>query len=680
MSSSPEDQKQRQNASRKRRRNLPIPDNLVAHVLTYLDASDYISVLWAAENIFVTPLRLHLGSAKSLNLSFLLRKFPNTFKNTSRQQLAVQLLLQSVIGRSPTNRLKHVELSNLRGVTGKDWLPELSKIPLVTLDLTNCKDIEQDLLYRYFQRCPRTLRHLHLNGIPAVDRAMLIDIGLFRNIVSLSLGACSQYITARDILRLLKKLTSLKHLDLQGLNHLNDRESPESEEVFLDVLPESLESLNLSGTKPLRLVSHDVFATMNTYLTRSLENAQRVQDRLHDIAQGLVEFNNGGQNADGLLRRIVDLGNDRQPQGSIWKDEPTFRLKLKHIVLNGTGPSRSGIFRGSVATLSLGRCLKEVHLSGCEAIGDWEIQAIAVNCGETLTCFQMRGGSIGNPAIKALGKHCRVLAELDVSACFAIDDRGIMALVDNLQRQESNDTRNLPNDENGETLEQPTKRSRISKPSLTILRIAALPKLTNQAIRVIAHLKSLIVLDIHDCKLVGNFEVFETITQLPRLVDIDARNINYSTSPNNFTLPSWLRGNQNTPATLKRINNRKFKRSEPIATPKHCCIVRCQAQKLSSTTPLAPMYHCIDCGFIPEIDRGFCVECLKQCHVGHKTFLGSYARYSCDCPFATVNTLNTCQAIMPSDNSNPVANSEQIETKIMDVDYNFATARTINPL
>ena len=666
MSSSPEDQKQRQHASRKRRRNLPIPDNLVAHVLSYLDASDYISVLWAAENIFVTPLRLHLGSVKSLNLSFLLRKFPNTFKNTSRQQLAVQLLIQSVIGRSPTNRLQHLELSNLRGVTGKNWLPELSKIPLVTLDLTNCKDIENgenDLLNEYLRTCPKTLRHLHLNGIPSVNSWTVSFIAGHPNIVSLSLGACSQTITARDILMLLKKLTSLKHLDLQGLNHLNDRESPESEEVFLDVLPESLESLNLSGTKPLRLISHDVFATMNTYLTRSLENAQRVQDRLHDIAQGLVEFNNGGQNADGLLRRIADLGNNRQPQGSIWKDEPTFRLKLKHLVLNGTGPSRSGIFRGSVATLSLGRCLKEVHLSGCEKIGDWEIQAIAMNCGETLTCFQMRGGSIGNPAIKSLGKHCRVLAELDVSACFAIDDHGIMALVDNLQRQESNYTRNLPNDENREVEEHPSKRSRISKPSLTILRIAALPKLTNHAIRAIAHLKSLIVLDIHDCKSIGNFEVFETITQLPRLVDIDARNINNSTSPNNLTLPSWLRGNQNTPATLKRVNNRKFKRSEPVATPKHCCIVRCQAQKLSPTTPLAPMYHCIDCGFIPEVDRGFCVECLQQCHVGHKTFLGSYARYSCDCPFATVNTLNTCQAIMPAHNSNPVAVSEQIEAK-----------------
>lgn len=204
------------------------------------------------------------------------------------------------------------------------------------------------------------------------------------------------------------------------------------------------------------------------------------------------------------------------------------------------------------------------------------------------------------------------------------------------------------------------KRSRIGKPSLTVLRIAALPNLTNTAIEAIAQMKSLIVLDIHDCRRISDYGVFHTITQLPRLVDIDARNI--STSRTSSTLPSMLRVNRNTPKTLKRVNDRVFKRSEPVATPRHCCIVRCQAQKLSPTTPLAPMYHCVDCDFLPEIDRGFCVECLQQCHVGHKTFLGSYARYSCDCPFATVNTTNICHAIMPSNNSDPLAVSEQIHT------------------
>ena len=663
MASCPEDGKPfvtRRDGSRKRRRNLPIPDNIMADVLVYLDASDYISLLHASEAVFVTPLRFHLCSTKSLCLSFLLKKYPNAFQQSQRQQLSVQLLLQSLLGRSPRNQLQHLELSNLRGITGASWFSGLSKIPLVTLDLSNCVRLEHELLRNYLHDCPKTLRHLHLNGCRFVNSDIIDSIQRCHpGLLSLSLGSCSQSINTSDVFRLLRKLTSLKHFDLQGLTNIQDRESADSEACFLDILPDSINSLNLSGSKPLRLVSQDVFETMNTYLNKSLEHIQHLQAGILGVRDGLDALNNEGLNANEMLRvnrRVLTS----PPELYIWKNEPTYRLKVQHLVLNGTGHRRSGIFRGTVATFSLGRCLREVHLGGCEGITDWEIQALAVNCGETLTCFQMRAGNIGNSGLESLGKYCRVLAEVDISGCFGISDDGIIALCQNLRRRERNDTRSLSTDDGTGGSSPPTKRSRILRPSLTILRAAALPKLTSKGIVAMAQLKSLIILDIQNCEQVEPSAVFKTVKQLPCLVDVDAKSIGHY-GPNS-SLALWLRNDPDTPRTLKRVNNRVFHRSEPNIMPRNCCLVRRQSQRLSATVPLAPMYHCVDCNLLPELDRGFCVECLQQCHVGHKTFLGAFTRFSCDCPFGTANAMNICQAINPS-NSKQMVVGERIDIK-----------------
>jgi len=411
----------RDGGRRRRRSNISIiPDNIMAEVLTYCDASDYITILRASESFFVTPLRFHLCSTNSLSLSFLLKKYPNSFNQNQGQQLAVQVLLQSLLGRGPRNQLKHLELSNLRGITGASWLSGLSRISLVTLDLTNCARIDHGILLAYLWECPRTLRYLHLNGCRCVGPEILDCVGdRHQQLLSLSLGSCSQTIRTSHIFNLLKNLNVLKHLDLQALTHIQDRVSSDVEDCFVDSLPDSIESINLTGTKPLRLVCDDVYKTMNTYLNRSLEYMQAAQVRVQNVQDRLRVLNNEGANANEMLhanRHVLDF----EPDVYIWKNEPSFRLKIQHLVLDGAGHPRSGIFRGSVATFSLGRCLREVHLAGCEGINDWEIQALAVNCGETLTCFQMRAGTIGNSALVSLSKHCRVLGEVDVSACFGI--------------------------------------------------------------------------------------------------------------------------------------------------------------------------------------------------------------------------------------------------------------------
>jgi len=280
----------------------------------------------------------------------------------------------------------------------------------------------------------------------------------------------------------------------------------------------------------------------------------------------------------------------------------------------------------------------------------------------------MRAGTIGNQALQSLATYCRVLGEVDVSACFGISDDGILALCRNLRRREKKDTCTLSTEEKAEESAPSPKRSRILRPSLKILRIASLPRLTNRAMQAISQLESLIILDVHECTKIEPVAVYKTVRQLPCLVDVNAKGIALG-SP---SLSAWLRNDPCTPRTLKFVNQRVFHHS-PIHTTqnkafgsstecrrqasedtKSCCVVRSQSQRLSATVPLAPMYHCVDCNLIPALDRGFCVECQQKCHAGHKTFLGSYTRFSCDCPFG-MNASNTCKAINPS-NSWPTVN------------------------
>jgi hypothetical protein len=660
-----------------------LPLNLLVEMLSYCDASDYITMLRASRSFFATPIRLNLCSTNSISFSFLLKKYPNSFntENQGRQQMTVQILLKLLlpshhfshsrpaISRPTRNnyRLERLEFSNLRGITGSSWLPKLRTLSLVTIDFTNCRRLDSGLLLQYLNDCPKTIRHLHLNGCKSVGPDILDCIERCHGeLLSLSLGSCSQTIRTSHLFQLLGNLNSLKHVDLHGLTHLKDKESADAEEYFVDKLPDSIESIDLSGTKPLRLVCPEVYSTMNTYLNRSLEYMQAAQVRDQNAQNRLNRLRLRALNGeDGVVDDIRNLRDDildSAPDVFIWRKEDTFRLKIKHLVLNGAGHPRTGIFRGSVATFSLGRCIREIHLSGCESVRDWEIHALAVNCGKTLRCFQLRAGSIGNSALEALGKHCHVLGEVDVSACFEISDDGVIALCRDLRRRDNSISRENEMEEIGKSSSSSTnKRRRIVRSSLTVLKIASLPKITDCAIEAISRIESLIVLDIENCVNVKPSVVHKTVQKLPFLVEINAKDISLG-SP---SLSVLLRNDPCIHRALKFVNQREFSTDRTsktakaaatttattIATPRpnddlrSCCTVRSQSQRLTAAVPHGAMYHCIDCKLIPALDRGFCVECLRQCHKGHDTFLGSYCTFSCDCPFLSDNM---CQAIAPT--------------------------------
>jgi hypothetical protein len=142
-----------------------------------------------------------------------------------------------------------------------------------------------------------------------------------------------------------------------------------------------------------------------------------------------------------------------------------------------------------------------------------------------LRCFQMRAGSIGNSALEALGKHCHVLGEVDVSACFEISDDGTIALCRDLRRRDNSISREIETEEIGKSSSSTNKRRRIVRSSLTVLKIASLPKITNCAIEAISKMESLIVLDIENCANVKPSVVHKTVQKLPFLVEINAKDI-----------------------------------------------------------------------------------------------------------------------------------------------------------
>ena len=273
------------------------------------------------------------------------------------------------------------------------------------------------------------------------------------------------------------------------------------------------------------------------------------------------------------------------------------------------------------------------------------------------------------------------ISTLSYSFFVGIGDDGIIALCRNLNRRERSSS--IAATEEGEEEEKYTpssKRRRISRSSLSILRVASLPRLTNAAIEAISCMESLIILDIHGCAKVKPFTVYQTVRKLPCLVDIDAKDIALG-SP---SLSVLLRNDPGAPRTLKFVNQRVFIPSVSMTSTTtadtttttamkttttiniarrpnedmrySCCMVRSQSQRLAATVPLAPMYHCVDCKLIPALDRGFCVECQQQCHRGHETFLGSYTRFSCDCPFG-IDAINVCRAIVSSSDIAAIENT-----------------------
>lgn len=553
--------------------------------------------LWCLSPNFPEAVTKALSSKTVINLSFLQTLFLNDIQqrseNNSQHDAVKQLMLLLLDSKEESYNLKYLECAGLRNVSGTGWL---SKLPssLQTLDLSGCAALDPDALVAFLKIPDPQLKHLNLTGCTGVSSQVVTVITEYHSqLESLWLGGCSQRVGGGlRIHRMLEKLQRLRHLDLQTLNHVTDASG-----LFMENLSTSIESLNLTACKQLRLAG--------------LEALEAIQYQMNHLGrQGLDH----------------------------WRNAPISRHdKMMHLVLDSLGTPRVGLCRGVLSYFAMGRHLREVHLSGCEQIQDWEVEALAVTCASTLTCLQMRACRITDVAIQALATHCEMLGEIDISACFRVGDAGILSL---------SETRRVVIGE--------AKRGKGTF-RLRVLRLASLPGLTDRGITAIGNIDSLHVLDVEDCIEVRPTALVQTILRLPYLIDINAKGI--ADERNSF--PALLRNAvrmspQQKPQGLRMVNRRfhEWDNSDDdteigVALGElTCCTVRSKAQRLDAPIPLAVMYYCVDCKLLPAMDRGICACCVTKCHRGHKTFVGAWTRFYCDCPFGVAG--NECNAIFPS--------------------------------
>jgi hypothetical protein len=92
-----------------------------------------------------------MSTRTSLSLNFLFKTALNTINNNPWQPWPVVRLLWMIWH---TNNLKHLELSNLQNVTGRDWLPDFRQVELQTVNLSSCLALNPHLL------CAGVINHI----------------------------------------------------------------------------------------------------------------------------------------------------------------------------------------------------------------------------------------------------------------------------------------------------------------------------------------------------------------------------------------------------------------------------------------------------------------------------------------------------------------------------------------
>ena len=562
---------------------------LLSHIASFCDATQLLDLIDVSPS-FETAVQWTLCSSKTLNLSCLVTKFSNRIqpKNDfpNDQEDAVTRLLSLVTSYTPGNQLKHLELSYLRTMTGIRWSHVLetctpNSLSLTSLNLSGCAYMAPEMLINLIKdKCLANLKHLNLQQCfrvgPEVAAAIAVNLCQLHTLL---LGGCSPAIATADVFAILERLRHLKHLDLSGLKHVADNGYR-----FIQLLPGSLQSLQLESCEGLRL--------------------------------GGLEVN----------QTLVATRPDPPPPANHPANHPeTSRLKLIKINFNSIGTRWRPLFPGALSYFAMGKCLRQVSLNGCESIQDWEISVLAVQCGATLESLELRACQIGNPAVIALATHCKRLTELDLSACFRVNDIGILALCT------SQGVAIPAGDER-------QKRRRGNGSILKVLKLANLGTLSDASIRAMDSLEHLLVLDVKDCSKINSSALFQTISRLRNLIDLDARGIQGSTP----SLPTLLRRQvDRIPKTLQFVNHKLLfppKKDHPPtnAGNTRCCSVSVHSQRLtpSESVPLHAWMHCVDCELIPAYNRGICTACVSTCHNGHNTFLGSWIRFYCDCPFS----------------------------------------------
>lgn len=635
-----------------------LSESLLAVILSYCSAADLVQILELKNSALLKAAKLTLSNTSALHCSFLLElgRCANhgacSKKNVRRdQEECVVQLLRSI--QQKNSKLERIEFGGLLHLVGNQgrWLSHLFQgtlsSSLTSIDFSGCAMLDPMVVQRALvppwtknsdtssPTRPSSILRLNFQGCYRIDAPIVMAIAKsdrFAQLQSLGLGGCSQTIGDECVHAIITHLKELKCLDLSGLKHITEQAS-----VLFQFLPEAIECLELGGCELLRFSQ---FLTWGRNFQRLLQ-----EQRGHYTPQ----------------QRGMDF---TQLTPSFWKHQPEELLEsnplraryplpnLTCINFNGLGTPRRGLVSGALpyfALRSMG-ALREVHLSGCEHVQDWEVEALAIVCANSLTCLEMRACCIGDDAVRAVGLHCTQLTDVDFSACFQISDEGMMAFC---QYQGNFDTSAVSC--TGDAAPTTKRRRAIQVPSNTgikSLKVAALPQVTNDTVRAIAALDSLILLDISNCPKVTSEALGKTVCQLKSLVDVDAKGIGKWSS----SVAALYSYEDDEPRRLRFVNGRRFqsKLSAETATRQadkdtcyHQCLAMRHGKRLNPTqgVPLQPMYHCLDCKLTPSMNRGVCHACMVHCHKGHRTFTGSLTRFYCDCPFGIAGTNLVCQTI-----------------------------------
>ena len=629
-------------------------DTLWLLILSFSSTSDLIQVLACENLVLVRAASLVLSNAKSLHFSYLLeldrcRKLGSLLL-VDAQETCVSKLLDAMHqtnhqqdngGNNKNNPsiLERIEFAGLRHLAGNrgSWLRRLFDFRihknLTSIDFSGCGMLDprhlQTALIDASTPCatieditPSPIRYLNFQGCYRIDAQVVLEIAKspkFRQLQSLGLGGCSQTIADDCVQAIFDNLRDLRYLDMSGLKRIS-----ESCSWLFQHLPDKMESLELAGCELIRLTSLGEWSYWHLPRYETYANSSNSSLSLGTIVD---------------ISRCTDSFWERQLQ---WTDRDAVgpnRKPLKNLTrlnFNGIGTPRRGLVEGVLpyfALRSMGS-LREVYLSGCEQVQDWEIEVLAMVCAKSLNALEMRACCIGDDAVRAIGRHCTNLSDVDFSACFQITDEGIQSFCQNQGIRQHNHTT--------------TVRS---------LRIAALLQVTNVAIEAIAALKSLLFLDVSNCPKLTQDALSATLKDLVSLVEVDAKGIGKWSTP-----AAALYSYDDEPRYLRFVNGRPLRHKATGAlnqfqkeTCFHTCTVRRHSKHLGQRVPLQAMYHCKDCRLVPALNRGMCHACSIHCHkdIGHTTFVGSFTRFYCDCPFGVVGSKFECQAI----SSHPIQRS-----------------------
>lgn len=628
-----------------------LSETLLGVVFSYCNASDFVQLLETGDATLTQAVRLALSNASSLHCSFLLeldqcRNHGNcSKKNARKEQEACILQLLSNVTHN-TAKLKRLELTGLRHVVGNqgNWLNRLFRGSLATtltsIDFSSCAMLDPRLVHAALvpprsnnnnseeEASTGTLLHLQFQGCYRIDAPIVMVIATsprFAQLQSLSLRGCSQSIGDECVHAIITNLHHLRCLDLSGLKHITEQAS-----MLFQFLPETMASLELAGCELLRFTQLLVWGRQ---FLQEIEQGHQHQQHQMDPTQLSANF----------WQEHPQLLNSCPPKARVPLPN------LTRINFNGIGTPRRGLVSGALpyfALRSMGS-LREVYLSGCEHIRDWEVKVLAMSCGQNLTCLEMRACCIGNDAVRALGLYCTQLADVDFSACFEISDEGIVAFC---QYQGAFEKACSVSSGTASTQTQWTKRRVVPAFStLRSLKIAALPQLTNESVRAVAALHSLLLLDVSNCPKVTSEALAGTVKELSSLIDVNAKGIGKWSS----SVAALYSYEDDEPRHLRFVNGRRFQNKSTTTSTKqpgevNClehCIVRQHGKRFDPTqgVPLQPMYHCLDCRLIPCLNRGMCHSCSVHCHKDHQTFVGSYTRFYCDCPFGIAGAMSACQ-------------------------------------